>query len=115
MGADIEDECAKANEPQWNETFSNAASNTHATNSKKIKVEGKTAFISDMSISTQRLEYIFSIASRQMVVCHKRNLITFSCSNSLIGEKMLEAKSNIKKATGFCNQFFNTFVLAEKY
>ena len=115
MGSDIEDECSKTNETQWNETFSNAATNTFATNSKKIKVEGKTAFLSDMSISTQRLEYKFSFASKQMAVCHKKNLIILSCSNSLIGEKMLEAKSNIEKVSGFCSQFFNTFVLAEKY
>ena len=114
-GEDIEKECANTSEAEWNEAFTDKASNMYATNSKKIKIEGKNGFTSELSAVMQRVDLKMTMAAKQMTVCHKKTMIFLWCGNFIVGENVQQAKDNINKVDSLCRQYFNSFVLMERY
>ena len=115
VGEDIEKECANTSETEWNEAFTNKDANMAGTNSKKIKIEGKPAFITDLTaIHQQRVDLKLVMASKQMAVCHKKTMVILWCANFIAGENIQLAKSNLAKVDNICQLYFNSFVLMDK-
>jgi hypothetical protein len=114
-GEDVEKDCANISPAEWNESFTDKESNMYATNSRKIKIEGKNGFTSELSAVIQRVDLKMSMAAKQMTVCHKKNYIFLWCGNFIDGENVQQAKKNINKVEALCQQYFNSFVLMERY
>ena len=114
-GEDVEKDCANLSPAEWNESFTDRESNMYATNSKKIKIEGKNGFTSELSAVMQRVDIKMAMAAKQMTVCHKKNYIFLWCGNFIVGENVQQAKKNIYKVDALCQQYFNSFVLMERY
>jgi len=115
VGEDIEKECLNTSEAEWNEAFTNKDSNMAGTNSKKIKIEGKPGFTTDLTVLQQRVDLKLTMASKQMAVCHKKTMIILWCANFIPGENIQQAKSNLAKVDNICRLYFNSFVLMERY
>jgi len=113
-GENIEKECANKSEAEWNEETSNKTNNQIATNSKKIKVEGKPAFTTDVSMVMQRGDIKITMATKQMTVCHKKTVVILWCATFAAGENLQQAKNSIGKVDNLCKQYFNSFVLMDK-
>jgi hypothetical protein len=72
VGEDIEKECLNTSEAEWNEAMTDKASSLAGTNSKKIKIEGKPGFTTDITMLQQRVDLKIAMATKQMAVCHKK-------------------------------------------
>ena len=113
-GENIEKECSNKSEAAWNEEISDTASNQIATNSKKIIVQGKPAFNTDITMVMQRPEIKLTMASKQLAVCHKKTMILLWCASFIPGENLQQAKDNLAKVDNLCRMYFNSFELMEK-
>ena len=115
FGVDIENECANnISEAEWNQSMSDRASNTVGTNSKKVKVDGKPGFTSDVTRPTQVADVKMSFAAKQLHICHKKTRILLSCGNTILEENIQKASQNLTKIESICKNYFTSFVLKEK-
>lgn len=114
-GVNIESECKNYTPKEWNEIFTDVDSGMFATNAKKIKIEGKEGAIVDITSIVQRVEIKAAMKGKLMIVCHNDKLINLWCNSFSMNGNVEAAKIKLENAAPLCNQYFNSFVLMERY
>ena len=114
-GQNIEKDCAQISEGDMDAALTDKESDTTAKNSRKIKTEGKTGFITEVTTIAQRVDLVMTLAFKQMSVCHKNTMIALMCGGGLLGSNPEQTKDIFDKTGGLCRQYFNSFVLLERY
>ncbi len=117
-GSPVENECSQSSINDFAEAFSDTSNGIKVFDVKKIRHEGKPAFIYRMNAQLERAGISSNLSHRVMTVCRKNTLISSWCSPSTINHKTQSVGStsrDLDSAEPLCLQFFNSLVLMENY
>ena len=118
VGAPIEKECTEMSATEFEDALSDEQNGVRLLNAKKMKHEGKPAFLYNAEASLERVGKSITTSNTVMSLCYKRTLVSVWCSPAVINSKagyITSTKRELDLLEPLCFQYFNSLVLMDQY